>query len=452
MQASKSRLLHETLRRYLRRQAWDHIDKLLSKTRDEELAQVMESMGVEHQLALWRRLEDGSRKASIIVNMDAPFGQLALGPMNPPEAAAILKEMAADDMADIVAELDPEQQAAILDILDAGDEVESLMQYGEETAGGIMLPDYVALHADTTCEEAIQTLRDAGDVEMAYYIYAVNEHGHLVGVVSLRRLVSAPPHARVRTIMESDVLSVTPDTDQEAVAQIVARYGFLAVPVTDESNKLLGIVTVDDVIDVLREEATEDILKMVGAGQSMAEHKGVVGNILARFPWLLASCAGGLLSALALTVFTDTLQAHHYLELYLPLVLGMGGNVGTQSATVTVRSLALGHLELGRTWATIRKEFLIGVALGIVYGLIVGGIATIFGSTPLYGLAIGLAIIAGVTVAATIGSSIPIVLDRLSIDPAIATAPIVTTCVDILGIFTYFGIATLLLPAVLGSG
>ena len=452
MQTSKTRLLHDTLRRYLRRQAIDNLEKLIAKTRDEELGLVMESMAVDDQVAIFKRVPTNERKARVIVAMEAPFAQIVLGPLAADAAAAILKEMAPDDQADIIADLRTEQAEQILQVLDDAGEVENLLQYGDETAGGIMLPDFVALHADATCEEAILTLRDSRDVEMVYYIYAVNEHGHLVGVVSLRRLVSAPPHTRVRAVMETDVLSVKTETDQEEVAQLVARYGFLAVPVVDETNKLLGIVTVDDVIDVLREEATEDILKMAGAGHGLAETKGVIPNIIARFPWLVASCFGGLLSALVMSSFAETLMAHHYLELFLPLIIGMGGNVGTQSATVTVRAMALGHIDYGaRAWATVRKECLIGLALGTIYGLLVGGIATLFGDLPEYGLAIGLSIVAGMLVASTIGAAIPLMLDRLSIDPAIATGPIVTTVVDILGIGAYFGIATLLIGAIHGG-
>src|SRR5690606_28385135 len=206
-------------------------------------------------------------------------------------------------------------------------------------------------------------------------IYVVDEHGHLVGVISLRRLVAAPPHMRVREIMEPDVISVTTDTDQEEVARLVARYGFLAVPVVDEGNRLVGIVTVDDVIDVLREEATEDILKMAGAGTDLSEVQSVPKNVRIRFPWLLASAGGGLVGAAVMGGFDETLAAHHYLAFFLPIILGMSGNVGTQSATVTVRALAMGHIGTERNWDVVRKEVSIGLLMGTMYGMVVGGVA-----------------------------------------------------------------------------
>lgn len=446
MQTQKLRLLHESLRRYLRRSAKGHLEKLIAKTRDEELASVMELMGEEDQLAIFERLPTDERKAHVITEMDPPFGQRVLNPLPPRKAAAILKEMAPDDMADILADLVPEHSAAILHILEESDAIEDLMSYGPDTAGGIMIPEFVALRAEDTCDEALAQLRASGDVEMVYYVYVVNEHGHLVGVISLRKLVTAPPHKRIREIMETDVLSVLPETDQEEVARIVARYGFLSIPVVDESNKLLGLVTVDDVIDVLREEATEDILKMAGAGGELAETEGVRRNVRIRFPWLVASCLGGFLGAGIMGLFHDTLSDHTVLALYLPMILGMSGNVGTQSATVTVRALALGHIgDVGSQLRIVRKEMSIGGTMGLVYGLVVGVAAGVVAASSPFGLSVGIAFVCGMTVAAALGSVFPMVMSRLSFDPAVATGPFVTTSVDILGIVTYFGIASVLL-------
>ncbi len=447
MAVSKRRLLHESLRRYLRRQAWSHLEKLVDKTRDEELAAVMEMMGEDQQLVVFEHVSSTERRANIITSMDPPFGTRVLTPMQPVDALAILSEMAPDDMADILAELDPNHAQAILELLEGErHEVEDLMAYGDDTAGGIMLPEFLALHAKDTTEDALSKLRAADDLEMVYYVYVINEHGHLVGVLSLRKLVMAAPTTRVGDIMESDVISVTPETDQEEVARLVARYSFLSVPVVDGSNKLLGIVTVDDVIDVLRDEATEDILKMAGAGDELAETMGVGRNVRIRFPWLLAACLGGLLGASVMGLFSQTITDHAYLALYLPLILGMSGNVGTQAATVTVRALALGHVsDLHNRWPVVRKEIAIGATMGLIYGTVVGVVAAVFGGGPVYGLCVSLAFYVGMVVASSVGASIPMILARLSFDPAVATGPFVTTCVDTLGITTYFGIATFLL-------
>ena len=453
--SSRTRLLHETLRRYLKLGASDHLDKVIAKTRDEDLAVVLSQMLPRHQHQLFERLPSAQRKAGVIVEMQPPFGKDMLEPMSATEAAGILREMAADDAADIIADLSPEQAQRVLASLDDAEQVEELLTYGEDTAGGIMLPDFVALVANNTAEEALRALREAGDVEMIYYIYVVDDSGSLVGVLSLRKLVAAPPETLVRELMDSDVISVRTDADQEDVAATVARYGFVAVPVVDETNKLLGIVTVDDVIDVLQDEATEDILKMAGAGTELHETAGVWSNLRVRAPWLLASSVGGLVAAGVMGSFEETLKAHHYLALFVPIILGLSGNVGTQSATVTVRALAVGHLGHGdKSWRVIRRELAIGIVLGLFFGIVIGAVGWAFAQSFFYGVTIGLSLTAGMIVSNVVGTAIPLVLSRLNIDPAVATGPLVTTSVDILGILTYFSIATLLgtfLPSAAGG-
>ncbi|MBD88869.1 MAG: magnesium transporter [Deltaproteobacteria bacterium] len=448
MQANKLRLLHESLRRYLRRDATGHLVKLVDKTRDEELAAAMSSMATEEQLAIFACLSTAERQAHVITLMAAPFGQKVLSPILAHEAARILREMAPDDMADILADLEPDHAAAILGSIEESDEVEDLMRYADDTAGGIMIPEYLALQAEDTVESAQERLRAAGDVEMVYYVYVVNNHGHLVGVLSLRKLVMALPGTRVSEVMSSDVISVSPETDQEEVARLVARYSFLSIPVVDDTNKLLGLVTVDDVIDVLRDEATEDILKMAGAGEDLTDIHGVRGNVRIRFPWLLASAFGGLIGAGVMSLFAATIQAHEALAFFLPVILGMSGNVGTQSATVIVRALAVGRISLvGGNWAILRREILVGLIMGTLYGILVGLVAWAVAGSPYYGLTVGLAFVAGMIIASGVGAALPILLSRVGFDPAVATGPLVTTAVDILGIAAYFGIAAGLLKA-----
>jgi magnesium transporter len=446
MLENNAQLLHETLRRYVQREAWDRLDDLVKKTRDEELAGVMSVLDLELQADLWRRLPTAARQAHVICLLESPFGQTVLNPLPAQAVATVLREMAPDDMADILADLEPALIDAVLPFLEKSDEVEDLMRYGEDTAGGIMLPEFLALEADSTIEEALGQIRRSDDLEMIYYTYVVDGHGHLVGVLSLRRLVKAAPSTRVRDVMETDVVSVHTHQDQEQVARLVARYGFLSVPVVDEGNHLLGIVTVDDVLEVLQEEATEDMLKMAGAGQTLAETQGVRDNVRIRFPWLLASCGGGVIGAWVMSVYALTLEAHQFLAFFLPVILGMSGNVGTQAATVTVRALAMGQIRhYDGKWNAVRKEMVIGITLGVMYGVIVGLVATCFEDGPQHAVVIGLSVTAGMIVASSVGASIPVVLHRINIDPAIATGPFVTTSVDVLGIWAYFSIAGLLM-------
>ena len=282
---------------------------------------------------------------------------------------------------------------------------------------------------------------------MAFYIYVVNEPGHLVGVVSLRALVIHPPATALREMMVSDVISASVETDQEDVARLAARYNLLAVPVVDDANRLVGIVTIDDVVDVIREEATEDILKMAGADESAYEGLSVFRNFRIRAPWLFATWLGGLAASVLIGQFEAQLQATVALAAFIPIVLGMGGNVGTQTATIIVRGLATGHVSSKVGLQYVLRETGIGVMLGVLYGLLLGCYALVFYSdmTGVLSLAITVAvsILASMASSATVGAATPLVFNRFNIDPAVATGPVVTTTVDILGILVYFLTASL---------
>jgi magnesium transporter len=309
-----------------------------------------------------------------------------------------------------------------------------------------MLPDFIALKEQTTAREAIEALqKEYVDVEMPFYLYVVNDHDHLAGVISLRQLVVVPPDARLKSIMATDVVSVQTDMDQEEVAKIVARYNILAVPVVDENNKLVGIVTVDDVIDIIREEATEDILKMAGAGEDLVESQSILRSTRSRLPWLLASWIGGVIAFVIIGHFESSLNKLVYLAAFIPIIMGMGGNIGTQSSTIVVRGLATGQFNLKQIWEVVAKDLSVGFFLGFVYGLLIGLVAHFRYDLWLLGATVGLAVMSSMTLAAVVGSLVPMVFARINVDPAVATGPFVTTSIDIISVFFYFQIAALLL-------
>ncbi len=443
MQSRKQQILVDTTLRLIRRGARANIQKILSKTHPADVAAVFRSLVLKDQRYLFDLVVDDETRGEVLCEL-GPDQYVQLLPTYEVDALVpIFSSMSADDVADILGNLPEELADAILERMETEDseEVEDLMRYGDDTAGGIMVPDCFALPGEMTAEQAVQALREAVDVEMAFYVYVTNDSGHLVGVVSLRQLVTVPPSTRLSAIMADDVISVRPEMDQEEVARLVARYNFLALPVVDHTNKLLGIVTVDDVIDVIRAEATEDFLKMAGAGQESFESRSVWRNVRARFPWLVASCIGGLLAALIMSPFEEELSRWGALALFIPVVLGMGGNVGTQSSTVVVRSLAMGLISLGHFRAAIGREVAVGILLGIVYGIIVGTVAGGIAAGAFYGVVVGLSLTSSMVIAAIVGATIPLLFERLHIDPAVATGPFVTTSVDILGILTYFSLA-----------
>ena len=283
---------------------------------------------------------------------------------------------------------------------------------------------------------------------MVFYLYITDDDDRLVGIISLRTLTTTSSNTTLKDIMIKNVHSIRPETDQEEVARIVAQYNFLAVPVLDSDSKLLGIVTVDDVVDVIREEATEDFLRMAGAGKDREILlKSSWENAKTRLPWLFASWIGGVIAASLIGVFENMLENIIALAAFIPVILGMGGNIATQSSTIIVRGMATGRVNLGGEIKLILKEAQVGLILGTLYGILLGLFARfIFSDAPEnFGFVVGLSICASMIVAATVGTIIPLILRKLDIDPAVATGPFVTTSIDILGVLFYFLIAGLFL-------
>ncbi len=443
-------LLRESLQKLLRRGAHAHVQRLLRRARPADVAVVMRSLDERHHARVFDLLPDDEIRAEMLSELDGHLRVPLLVERPLPEVARLIGEMSSDDQADLLADLPNELRQQLIDALmpDEAEEVEDLLGYDEETAGGIMSPDFFALPETTTATEAIKALQaaDEDDIEMAFYIYVVNEPGHLVGVVSLRALVINRADKPLSELMVSDVISVKVDTDQEDVAKLAARYNLLAVPVVDAGNHLVGIVTIDDVIDVIREEATEDILKMAGADETAFEGYSVIKNVRTRGPWLFATWMGGLLGSVLIGVFQPQLESQVALAAFIPIVLGMGGNVGTQTATIMVRGLATGKVSQDLGLRYLMRETGVGLMLGIGYGTMLAIYAVLAyadtGQTLSLALTVGLSILASMTVAATVGSSTPLLFERLNIDPAVATGPVVTTTVDVLGILVYFSVAS----------
>lgn len=279
---------------------------------------------------------------------------------------------------------------------------------------------------------------------MAFYIYVVDPEMRLSGVVSLRALVINPPQTYLSDIKITDIISVNINQDQEDVASLAARYNLLAIPVVDESSELVGIITIDDVIDVIREEATEDILKMAGADESAFEDSSSWSNFLTRAPWLFATWIGGLSAGLLIGVFEHQLDPKIALSLatFIPIVLGMGGNVGTQTATIMVRGLATGRVEYGLGVRYFVREMGVGAMLGVFYGILLASyVSFLEGEAYAFAFTVGISIWASMITATMVGASVPLFFHKIKVDPAVATGPLVTTSVDVLGILVYYIVA-----------
>lgn len=441
----KLQMLLDTVRKLIRRGAYPNLTKVVAKSHPADVAHLFRYLDLKEQRILFNLIDDTETAAYVLSELEPATGAQLLEQIDKETITAVLQEMPYDDAVEIIRDMPEELAAEILGIMqdEHSEEIEQLLQYEEDTAGGIMATEVFALNEDMTVKEAIEALQQAQDVEMVFYVYVTDEHGHLVGVLSLRQLLVVPPSTKLKNIMTKDVIRVRTDMDQEEVAQLVAKYNILAIPVVDEGNKLMGIITVDDVIDVLRQEATEDIYKMAGASEE--EHLyGFRAFKIARLrlPWLVTNLFGGVITGYLMWLFRATLQEVLVLVSFIPVITGMGGNVGGQSATIVVRGFATGRIDFSTLRQVFYKELRVGMIMGAVCGVVVGLIAIGWHHNPYLGLVVGLAMVTAMTVAATMGVVATSFFKKVGIDPAIASSPFVQTANDITGILIYFGTAT----------
>ena len=443
-------ILRDTYRRLLRRNAKINLIKLTGKTHPADLAEVFRHFSTEEQIQIFSLMKENEHAAEFLVELDDALVIELLENESFDRIASIIKKAPTNDQSGILNILEDEKAQSIIELLNAEEqeEIAEIMGYPDDSAGTLMNTEVFTLHESITAGEAIKTLQDQEGAEMVFYLYITDDDDRLVGVISLRALTTTPSSTKLKDIMIKNIHSIRPETDQEDVARIVAQYNFLAVPVLDSDSKLLGIVTVDDVVDVIREEATEDFLRMAGAGKDREILlKSSWENAKARLPWLFASWIGGIGAASIIGTFENMLANIVALAAFIPVILGMGGNIATQSSTIIVRGMATGRVNIGGEIKLIFKEIKVGLILGSLYGILLGVFAKFtFTSAPdNLGFVVGLSICASMVVAATVGTIIPLILRKLDIDPAIATGPFVTTSIDILGVLFYFLIAGIFL-------
>jgi magnesium transporter len=368
---------------------------------------------------------------------------LAVGP---DYAADLVEELPADDAADIVAELPPAEREAVLAEVTDRAEVERLLQYRKDTAGGLMTTEVVTVRDDASLGQALDEIRrQSQEDEALHQVYVVDADGTLRGILPLVRLVVSAPSRRVADVMEVPAATVTPLEDQEQVARLMARYNLAAVPVVGPHGRLLGRVTFDDVIDVVEAENTEDLLKFGGVDPEEDLAGGWTQAVRRRLPWLSANLLTAGVASSVVYVFQDTIARVVALAVWMPIIAGMGGNSGTQALAVTVRRLALGRVPARRALGVIGKEFRVGAANGLALGLLVAAIAAGVGEQLRLGLVVLLAMWGNLAVAGFAGAFIPILLERLGVDPAIASSVFVTALTDVCGFLLLLGLGTVLL-------
>jgi len=380
-----------------------------------------------------------------LADMEDAVRSRLLSGLAPETLVDLIDALDTDDAADVLADLSDEVALQVLPDLEDTEDLTELLEYGEETAGGIMAREYVAIPPDWTLREATEEVRrSAAEVDELYTAYVVDEDGTLLGTISLKQLLLSAGSVKVRDIMDADFISVAPEVDQEEVARVVQRYDLVSVPVVDEAGRMRGRITIDDVVDVIRDEAEEDIQLMSGLTGQEETIDTAVQVSRGRLPWLIIGLVGSGLSGTVIGAFEATLQQAVVLATFIPIVTAMGGNAAVQSAAIAVQGLGSGELWLSDAFKRIGKEMLVALLNGIVVAALLCGTVAVLGLGNVTSLVttLGLTMLAVSLVATTNGALMPFLLTWLGVDPASAMGPFVTTLNDIVGLAIYFFIAT----------
>ncbi|MEA1976312.1 MAG: magnesium transporter [Chloroflexota bacterium] len=435
------------LRTALEREDYNAAVELLHSHRPQDRANAISELEIKEQVALLSKLDE-TISADIIEDLDDTEAAVLIVRLPTATAIRIVDEMEPDEAADLLGDLHPEAAQVILSQLKDREEIQPLLIYPDETAGGLMTSEFLAFHPQMTTRQALKMLRTwKPETEAVYYLFVADEQNRLSGVVNLRQLVVAEIHTLISEIMNPDVISVQAGTDQEVCSNLMAHYDLLALPVVDKDKVLLGIITIDDIVDVLIDEATEDIHRLGGA-QPLGQRyfKASVFSVARkRIGWLLLLLIAGSLTVTVLRHFEEKLQAVVALSFFVPLLIGAGGNAGTQTTTTIIRSLATGEIDSKDMLRALWHEVRTGVLLGLVMSVAAYVITLTWESSTALSFTVSIAVFLIVVWATMLGSLLPILAYRFRIDPAVASGPLLSTLVDATGLFIYFTVAVWLL-------
>ncbi len=365
----------------------------------------------------------------------------------PGSLADIIRELNDDDFTDIIMGFPVNWREAVLLSLPLKErlDIKKLMSYPEDSAGGIMTKEYFSITGNIPVKDVKGKLKETADIESLIYIYVLDPEGGLDGVLSLHDLLLSYDNELVWDIMNLDVISASAYTDQEDAARIVEKYDLMALPVTDDNKRMIGVITVDDIIDVIREEQTEDLYRTVGTAEDEIYTNNIISVAKLRLPWLITTFFGSMLSAGLLSLFNRTLHEIIVLTSFVPVITAMGGNIGTQTSTIVVRGLSMGYININKLKDTVIRELGVASLMGLIVGVIISIISYLWHGNLMLGLILGTSMISAVTVAAAIGTLAPFAFKKMNIDPAISSGPLVTTANDATGILIYLGLATILI-------
>lgn len=421
---------------------------IILDTHPADLADIMRELGDKERDYLFS-LIDSETASDVLLELDEVTREELIEEIATDRLSKIIDEMDSDDATDVVAELPDELAEKVLSIIDTKDraEVEQLLEHDEETAGGIMQLEFVAVYEDQTVDDAIQVIRHkAQEVEPIHHVYAIDRAGKLRGVVPLKDLILAGEDKIIKDIMDEDVISVTVEKDQEHVARLARKYDLISVPVVDHEDRLVGRITFDDIVDVMHEEAAEDLHRMAGiTDEEVLQENSTLRISRLRMPWLLVAFFGELVSAYILSRFQASLGQILAMAFFIPIIMAMGGNAGMQSSTIVVRSIAMAEGGATDLWSRVFRELRVALLNGFILALLIFAVVSLWLHQPSFGLVIGIAMLVVILNASVVGSLVPFVLNRMNYDPAIATGPFITTSNDVLGLFIYLTLGTVYL-------
>ncbi len=449
MKVEALRLIISSARKFINMGALSRLWNLVKNFHAADIAALMRHLITREKLILFNTILEKDREMAgdVLCELAPEDAAEIMKELPVKQISAILQEIPPDNVPPILQNLPEEMQNAVLAAMEEkpSEDVKELLLYEEETAGRIMSPNFYALNQNTNVSDAITAMQLEGDVESAFYLYVIDDQGRLVGVVSLRQLLFARPNTPLRDIMTKEVISVETQTDQEEVARNVAAYNLVAIPVLDSEKKLVGVVTVDDIIDIIDKEATEDMYKMVSLDTTDRIQDSPFSSIKKRLPFLILSLLTASLAPWVVKHFTGTIEKVVELAVFMPLVAALGGIAGNQTIAIIVREIAIGQVNWLSAKKALLKEILVGIGNGLVIGAILSGVSTALLNNPYFGLVLGLACIINLFVAALLGTLIPLFLKLIRLDPALGSVNLLTMCTDSIGFLTFLGLGTLFL-------
>ncbi|MEO5378034.1 MAG: magnesium transporter [Magnetococcus sp. DMHC-6] len=433
------RILEQSINRLLNMDAHGPLQKLLSKALPADLARILDSFPHDMAQQLFFLIPNPTQAASVLKDLRVPTQMAMLNSVETDKLVPILDRLAPDTRTDLIDRLEPEAAARIMERLNLQSqrEVHDLMQYASNTAGGIMTSQFFALSENITVAQAIDTVRELAAFEMVFYLYIVGDTGRLTGVSSLRQLLLSKPEKTLGEIMKRRVVKVHTDTPQDDVAELVSRYRLLAIPVVDEEGVLLGMVTVDDVIQVMEREMTGEMLKVAGTSSLETDSQTPLQTFRIRLPWLMTTFLGGVSASMVIHWFDTSFSHLLFITAFLPLILGMADNFGSVVATVASRNLTSSVANLQRFSQIFLRELQASLLLGLFYGLLSISVAWFLFHNLVLGETVGVAILTNMVMTALVATGLPFLFRRLKADPSLASGVIVTTVVNLLGVANY---------------